>query len=186
MDTESSSLATSLDEEALSLRKQLSELLSEKESTQKVHQTELLELREEFQKVTEHLRALQQVGLFVVFGEKFTFYTTIYWNSLKLSTTVFLKYPFQEKDVFQKNTEDELNASREQLSMAIAERDRLKKAVEGGGNLIYKIKILYPRLITTTLAAASSANVICGFIVSAKLTLLLFWNRFVRFYSRER
>ena len=63
MDTESSSLATSLDEEALSLRKQLSEVLAEKDQTQDKHQTELLELRDEFKQITEQLGALQQVSL---------------------------------------------------------------------------------------------------------------------------
>ena len=38
----------------------------------------------------------------------------------------------QEKDVFQDNTNDELNALKQQLSKAIEERDRLKKALEGG------------------------------------------------------
>ena len=63
MDTENSSLATSLDEEALSLRKQLSEVLAEKDQTQDKHQTELLELRDEFKQITEQLGALQQVSL---------------------------------------------------------------------------------------------------------------------------
>ena len=42
--------------------------------------------------------------------------------------------------MFQKNTEDELNAVREQLSKAVTERDRLKKALEGGqfiGCIVY-------------------------------------------------
>ena len=63
MDTESSSLATSLDEEALSLRKQLSEVLAEKDQTHSKHQAELLELRDEFKQITEQLGALQQVSL---------------------------------------------------------------------------------------------------------------------------
>ena len=63
MDTESSSLATSLDEEALSLRKQLSEVLTEKDETHSKHQAELLELRDEFKQITEQLGALQQVSL---------------------------------------------------------------------------------------------------------------------------
>ena len=63
MDTENSSLATSLDEEALSLRKQLSEVLAENDQTHGKHQTELLELREEFKQITQQLGALQQVSL---------------------------------------------------------------------------------------------------------------------------
>ena len=34
--------------------------------------------------------------------------------------------------MFQRNTADELNAVRQQLSEAIMERDRLKNALEGG------------------------------------------------------
>ena len=61
-ETESSSLASGLDEEALSLRKQLAKLLADKERVHGEHQSELLELRDEFKEITDQLHALQQVS----------------------------------------------------------------------------------------------------------------------------
>ncbi len=62
-DAEASSLTASLDEEALSLRKQVSELLAERELVENKYQAEREEKEKQCAELTNQLSVLQQVSV---------------------------------------------------------------------------------------------------------------------------